>query len=175
MKKIARLLIATIVFAMWISSITLAQWVVDKWNKSDEWISNNDSPVKLLQRIHYEANDDNGKVQVTPLNKVSSKDGGHCDVYTDSKFTLTRTLCSIKYFIKWYLQYITYIWLVAATIFIIRNWFKIVTATDKEGQMKKFKQNMINLIIWVILLTSFYFILDAFVSIVNFLAWDTLS
>jgi hypothetical protein len=66
-----------------------------------------------------------------------------------------------------------YIWLTGATIFIIRNWFKIVTATDKEKQIWVFKKNMINLIIWVILLTSFYFILDAFVSVVNFVAWDT--
>jgi hypothetical protein len=85
---------------------------------------------------------------------------------------LTKTFCSIKLAIKWYLQYIIYIWLAWATIFIIRNWFRIVTSTDREAQMKKFKTNMINLIIWVILLTSFYIILDVFVSVVNFIAWD---
>ena len=60
----------------------------------------------------------------------------------------------------------------AATIFIIRNWFKIVTATDKEAQIKKFTSNMLHLAIWVILLTSFYFILEAFVSVVNFIVGD---
>ena len=137
----------------------------------EERITEKSNPVDLVKKVYTKANDDRGsRVQKTAMDNVNSK---YCnELYLESNFTLARTLCSIKYSIRGYLQYITYIWLTAATIFIIRNWFKIVTATDKDGQIKKFKQNMINLIIWVVLLTSFYFILEAFVSVVNFLASD---
>ena len=127
-----------------------------------------DNPVSLMKTVYTKANEEGEKVQKTPLDSVNSK---YCnELYLDGRFTLARTLCSIKYWIKWYLQYIVYIWLVGATIFIIWNWFMIVTATNKEDQMKKFRTNIINLAIWVILLTSFYFILDVFVSIINFVA-----
>jgi hypothetical protein len=130
-----------------------------------------DKATDLLKKTYREANDGEGsKVQATPLDSVSSK---YCsDLSTPSNFTISRTLCNIKSWIKWYLQYIMYIWLVWATIFIIRNGFQVVTASDKEAQMKTFKKNMINLIIWVLLLTCFYFILEAFVSVVNFIAGD---
>ena len=160
-----------IIFSASILTIVQAQWTV-KW---DDWHVDKKNPVELLERVHYEANDEAGSaVEVTPLNKVSGKDNGsHCDIaISDKRFTLTKTFCSIKYFIRWYLQYIMYIWLAWATIFIIRNWLLIVTAADKEKQMWTFKKNMKNLIIWVILLTSFYFILDIFVSVVNFIVWD---
>ena len=138
---------------------------------TEEWITEKSNPVDLVKKIYTKANDDKwSRVQKTAADSINSK---YCnELYLEWNFTLARTLCSIKYSIRGYLQYVAYIWLVAATIFIIRNWFMIVTATDKEGQMKKFKKNMINLIIWVVLLTSFYFILEAFVSVVNFLAAD---
>lgn len=160
-----------IIFSASILTIVQAQWTI-KW---DEWDANKSKPIDLLNRVHYEANDEAGSaVEITPLNKVSGKNNGsHCDIaVADDRFTLTKTFCSIKYFIRWYLQYIMYIWLAGATIFIIRNWFLIVTAADKEKQMWTFKKNMKNLIIWVILLTSFYFILDVFVSVINFVVGD---
>ena len=162
---------ATIIFCVSTLTIVHAQGFVKTW---EERKADTSSPMDLLNRVHYEANEPgDDRVQVTPLNKVSSKWGSHCDGLTvNDKFTLTKTFCSIKYYIKWYLQYIMYIWLAWATIFIIRNWLLIVTAADKEKQMWTFKKKIKNLIIWVILLTSFYFILDAFVSIVNFIAGD---
>ena len=169
MRKVAHLLIAALALIISITSVTLAQWKV-VWN---DWIVEDKSPVDLLKRIQYMANDEvDGQVQVTPLNKVSSSNGYCSDISVDKTFTITRTFCSIKNYIKWYLQYIVFIWLVAATIFIIRNWFRIVTAPDKEAYMKDFKKHITYIIIWVILLTSFYFILEAFVSVVNFIAGD---
>lgn len=173
MKKFCLILLS--LFVAWgaLFSITYAQYDNTKHPQKEDTSAREfgNNPAKLLDKVYSEANDDpSEKVQKTTLDNVNSK---YCDeLFLEGRFTLARTLCSIKYSIRGYLQYITYIWLAAATIFIIRNWFKIVTATDKEGQMKKFKQNMINLIIWVVLLTSFYFILEAFVSIVNFVAGD---
>lgn len=167
MRKVAYLLITALALIISITSVTMAQWKV-VWN---DWIVEDKSPVDLLNRIQYMANDEvEGQVQVTPLNKVRSDD--FCDLNVDKTFTITRTFCSIKNNIKGYLQYIVFIWLVAATIFIIRNWFRLVTAPDKEAYMKDFKKHITYIIIWVILLTSFYFILEAFVSVVNFIAGD---
>lgn len=167
-------ILLSLLFGLGLSTVTYAQDdLTDDGEKTTSW-KFTDDPTDLLKMVHHKANEDNGsRVQVTPVNNVTSK-VSYCDIaITDKRFTLTKTFCSIKLAIKWYLQYIMYIWLTGATIFIIRNWFKIVTATDKEKQIWVFKKNMINLIIWVILLTSFYFILDVFVSVVNFVAWDT--
>jgi hypothetical protein len=66
-----------------------------------------------------------------------------------------------------YLQYIMFIWLVAATIFIIRNWFKLVTSPNREKQIIVFKKNMIYIIVWVTLLVCFYYFIDMYVWIIN--------
>ncbi len=173
MKKIFLVFISLfLLFGVGLFSVTYAQELADDEEKTSSR-KFTDHPSDLLKMVHHKANDDNGtRVQVTPVNNVTSN-VSYCDIsITDPRFTLTKTFCSIKLAIKWYLQYIIYIWLAWAKIFIIRNWFRIVTSTDREAQMKKFKTNMINLIIWVILLTSFYIILDVFVSVVNFIAWD---
>ena len=73
----------------------------------------------------------------------------------------------MKAHINDYLQYVTYFWLTAATIFLIRNWFKIVTSQNREKEIESFKKRFIYLVIWVVLLVSFYIIIDIFVSIVN--------
>ena len=176
MKKFCLILLSVlIVWGMFYSvayaqaSKTVSDAPAEKEDNTRREFSNN--PTDLLHKMYRASNDDkNKKVQATRLDNVNSN---HCDeIGIPGNFTIYRTICSIKYAIRSYLQYIMYIWLVAATIFIIRNWFKIVTSTDKSWQMKKFKENMINIIIWVILLTSFYFILEAFVSVVNFVVGD---
>jgi 4-hydroxybenzoate polyprenyltransferase len=60
-----------------------------------------------------------------------------------------------------------YVGLTAATILLIRNWFKIVTSTDREKQVGVFKKNLLYIVIWVVLLIWFYYIIDIFVSVVN--------
>ena len=101
----------------------------------------------------------------TPLNDTTSK---WCkDIGTDSRFTFTRTLCYVKNNMWSYLQYIMFIWLTVATILIIRNGFKLVTSSDREKQMTTFKKNLVYIIIWVVLLTWFYYFIDIYVWIIN--------
>lgn len=176
MKKICIALVYLFLFGCMLSPTVYAQQQRYNPNIPAEKEDNtkwdfSDNPSALLRKVYREANEENNtKVQATKLDSVTSK---HCDeLSVEDNFTISKTLCSIKYSIRSYLQYIMYIWLVAATIFIIRNGFKIVTATDKEAQIKKFTSNMLHLAIWVILLTSFYFILEAFVSVVNFIVGD---
>lgn len=132
----------------------------------------NQNPVKILDDIYDESNDNpSSTVQNTDLDKTVTSKLSECYwIAPDSRFTLTRTLCSIKANVKDYLQYVMYIGLTAATILLIRNWFKIVTASDQGKQIEQFKHNLIYIVIWVVLLIWFYYIIDIFVSVVNLVA-----
>lgn len=126
--------------------------------------------VDIVDDIKVGANKSaSDEVQRTDLDAVSSRRDS-CEIYTDRTATLTRTLCNIKERIKDYLQYVMYVGLAAATIFLIRNGFKIVTSPDREKQMGLFKKNLLYIVIWVFLLIGFYYVIDLFVSVVNLIA-----
>lgn len=174
MKKIISLFILLSTLLLPSFSIIYAQgspwWDTPWWTspkKETGWNFEN-GPVRLLEEINYNANKKKSEeVQNTPRNHVTSK--AWCeDLWVNSTFTLTKTLCYLKNNSGDYLQYFMYICLTVATIIIIRNWFLLVTSSDRWKQMWTFKKNMKNLIIWIILITCFYFILDVFVSMVNF-------
>ena len=119
-------------------------------------------PIKILEDVITEKTRD---ILATPWNNATSK---WCrDIWVDSRFTFTRTLCYIKNNSWGYLQYIMFIWLTFATILIIRNGFKLVTSTDREKQFTTFKKNMIYIIIWIVLLTWFYYFIDIYIWIIN--------
>jgi hypothetical protein len=63
-----------------------------------------------------------------------------------------------------------YIWISGATIFLIRNAFKLVTSWDREKQMWIFKKNLTYIIIWIVLMTWFFYLISAFTGIVNLIA-----
>lgn len=172
MKKIYRFVTAL----LWIiSMIVVLPSIVYGQEDREKWqydVSSNNSifnqnPVRALDSFYDKANNNLGdRVQRTDLDKISSS--SRCDeLSVDGRFTITRTLCNIKASVWDYLQYIMYIGLSAATILLIWNWFKLVTASDRGKQMTDFKKNLIYIIVWVVLLVAFYFIIDVFVSFVN--------
>ena len=127
----------------------------------------NQNPADVLKDFHEETKEAGGdSIQETKLNNISSK---YCNeaVISQQWFTITRTLCNIKMNINSYLEYVMYVWLSAATIFLIRNGFKLVTASDRSKKMGDFTKNLKYIIIWVLLLISFYYIIDIFLSAVN--------
>lgn len=142
-----------------------------KWQTKEVAERNfNQNPVELLNTVTQKSNlYYSEKVQNTALNGVNSNS---CDdaISVGSNFTLTRTLCSIKQGIRPYLQYIIWAWLTGATILLIRNGFLLVTSTDRWKQIWVFKKNIIYIVVWVALIISFYWILDIFVSLINFIA-----
>ena len=122
----------------------------------------NKNPVEILGDTITDKTRD---IFDTPRNETTSK---RCtDIWIDSRFTFTRTLCYLKNNSWSYLQYIMFIWLVAATILIIRNWFKLVTSPNREKQIIIFKKNMIYIIVWIMLLLWFYYFIDIYVWIIN--------
>ncbi len=181
MKKIFYLFLSIFILFGTISPICLAQsewwgwawWGWAWWDWKDSNITHTQwpaarkfvehNPVRLLDAIYVEVNGYKGdEVQNTQFDMVSYR--WNC---ADSRFTISNTLCSLKQLSGNYLQYLMYIWLTAATILIIRNWFMLVTSPDREKQFGKFKKNITYIVIWVILLIWFYYIIDFFVSIVN--------
>lgn len=116
-----------------------------------------ENPVKLVERVK-----DESKIQNTELDKVTHRWGDFGDDYP-----ITSTLDHARDNIWDYVQYIIYIWIAAATIFLIWNAFKVVTSQDREKQMGTFKRNLTYIIIGVILITWFYFILWLFSGMIN--------
>jgi 4-hydroxybenzoate polyprenyltransferase len=169
MKKILCLFLSVFILFWTISPICFAQEKLVDRNKGKATSARRfaeHNPAKLLDVIYNEANNKyRNSVQNTRYDNVSSR--WWC---ADTRFTISNTLCSLKSLSKGYLQYFIYIWLVAATFLIIRNWFILVTSPDREKQLTKFKKNIMYIVIWVILLIWFYYIIDFFVSIVNLIA-----
>lgn len=130
----------------------------------------NDWPTYFLENVVDKANGDTDAVQDTALDSVTSK-GQFCDNGpVGSTYTFSNTLCFIKNNLYHYLQYVVYVWLAAATILLIWNWFLLVVSDDNAKQIWEFRKNAKSIGIWVILLIAFYIIIEIFVSIVNLIA-----
>jgi len=123
--------------------------------------------TNLLDEIYRDQKVDD-TVQETAVDHISSNSCN--ELWLDKRFTISWTLCYIKQSMHHYLQYIVYIGLSAAVIFLIWNGFKLITSSDREKEMGNFTKNLKYLIIWVILLVAFYAIIEIFTSIVNLLS-----
>ena len=168
MKKLKWLMLA--LFGVVFVFFTLPTFSAPQFKNNSKYFSTKSEATTLTKKI-WEDTNKTDPVQNTDLDGVNSK--GSCaelGLWATSNFTITKTLCYLKEHINDYLQYAVYFWLVAATIFLIRNWFRIVTSQDREAQMKKFIKNLKYIAIWVILITGFYYIIDVFVSFVNLVA-----
>lgn len=154
-----------------LSAVLILFWIISAIFPIDTHANynRNQNPVKIVDDIKDKANKNKSdQVQNTDYDNTSSRSCS--EVSLDDRFTISRTLCNIKDHSKDYLQYIMYVWLTAATILLIWNGFKIVTSSDREKQVATFKKNLTYIIIWVVLLTGFYYIIDIFVSVVNIIA-----
>ena len=166
MKQLKYLIIVAF-FLIWLimPMLSEAKNVTNKSGWNWNW---HQTPVQILGEVKSEANDNPWeRVQQTDFDQTSSKYDACEWIAPDPRYTITRTLCHVKENTKDYLQYVMYIWLTAATIFLIRNGFMLVTSFDKQKQMTTFKKNITYVIIWVILLTWFYYMLDILIGIVN--------
>ena len=151
---------------MWIFAAFVSSFLIPNIANAQTDRDFSQKPEKILETVKNNANKKKSEeVQKTQLDETTSKKCS--DIGTDSRFTFTRTLCYIKNNSWSYLQYIMFIWLTAATILIIWNWFKLVTSPDREKQMSAFKKNLIYITIWVTLLLGFYYFLDIYVWIIN--------
>ena len=139
MKKI----ILTIFMGLFIGCVALFVWNVTLAQEADKpekpSSRNYNKPISILDSVKWNANKSSSdQVQKTDFDNVTST---ACkEVAIDSRFSISRTLCHLKELSKDYMQYVMYFGLTAATILLIRNWFKIVTSTDREKEMTAFKR-----------------------------------
>jgi len=125
-------------------------------------------PIQILDNVVQNANDTPGyQVQQTALDTATASQWAYA-----SQYKIANTLDWFRNNINPYLQWAVYIWLSAAVILLIYNGFLMVTnAAHGEGEVAKIKKNIMNIVIWVIILTGFYFIVKLAVSLINSLFW----
>ncbi len=134
---------------------------------ADAWFTYGGNPIRVLDTIVGEANED-VKIQQTALDNATDKQWGY-----PSQYKIANTLDWLRNAINPYLQWAVYIWLSVAVILLIYNGFLMVTnALHKSWDINKIKWNMINIVLWVILLTGFYFIIKLIVALITALFGD---
>lgn len=138
------------------------------WSRWKYW----STPVEILDQIKWKANANNYEIQETALNWVTDQQWSY-----PQQYKITNTLDYIRINIDPYLQRIVYIWLSVAVILLIYNWLLMVTNwIHKEWDITKLKKNFINIAIWILLLTWFYFILKLIIWLITSIfgsSWNT--
>jgi len=128
--------------------------------QSDSRWKYGNNPTAILNEVNYKANA-NGSyaIQETALDGIDA---------WNSRDRIYQTLDDIRDKISPYLQWMVYIGLSAAVILLIYNWFLMVTGGLHDSwKFEKLKGNMINIGIWVLLLTWFYSVLKLIMALVN--------
>ena len=95
-------------------------------------------------------------IQKTSLDKV----------WWDSQW-IKWTLNSIKWESNGYIQWLWFIWLSIALILIIYNGMLLLWNFTWEDKLSKAKKRFLSLILWVIVLTSWYIIIKLVMSLIS--------
>ena len=120
------------------------------------------SPEEIASTIADRANEDE-KIQDTKLNKINNKQWWY-----PKQYQLTNTAEWIRKNIQPYLQWSLYIGLIAATILLIWNGFRLVTnSTLWGGDIKTVKNNIKNILIGVLIMTGFLVIIKLTMAVIN--------
>lgn len=160
MKHIKYCIVWFVVFA--ISFLPIIATVAAQ--SSTDWF--NGTVSQNLATVYYKANEDySDRVQDTELNKINSVQYSWEAGWAE--FTVTSTIIYLVENLHKYIQYVVYAWWVFAIIFLIINSLQLILASDKAGQMKKFKKNILLIVLWLGLLVWFYYVIDLFVSLAN--------
>lgn len=119
-------------------------------------------PMLILETVVDEANSDY-KIQETALDGVTDKQWAY-----PSEYKISNTLEYIRTNIDPYFQWVIFIGLMAATIFLIYSGFMMVTnVLHKEGDRTKVKKNLSAIALGVVLMTGFYFIIKLVVALIT--------
>ncbi len=119
------------------------------------WTSNvfawwNSDPNQVVNELH------DSNIQHTALDTV----------WWSSKW-IKETLWDIKSWSSWYIQWLWFIWLSIALILIIYNGMLLLWNFTWEDKLSKVKKRFLSLILWVIILTSWYIIIKLVVSLIS--------
>lgn len=139
----------------------------------DRWGEYWSDPLMIFETMVDEANSDGYAIQETALDWVTD-----LEWWYSREYKITNTLDYIRKNMDPYLQRAIYVGMVLATIAIIYIWFLLVTnSIHKQWDRSKVKQKLVYVLLWVFLLSGFYFIIKVIValitSIFGWANWDT--
>ena len=127
---------------------------------SSDW---DNDPMTTMTNIISDANNWQYKIQETALDWITDLQWNH-----PQNYKITNTLDYIINNLDPYLQRAIYIWLVAAVVILIYLWFLMVTNwIHKAWEWKDISKKILNVVLWVLLLTWFYAIIKLFVGLIN--------
>lgn len=121
------------------------------------------TPTEITKTVAAKANEWATNVQDTKLDGINNNESSSLN----SQYQISRTLMRLandENGVIAYIQWTLYIWLVAATILLIWNGFKLVTP---DAKMNDVKERIKNILLWVILMTSFLAIIKLMTALLN--------
>lgn len=131
-----------------------------RWNYGSD-------PMQIFETVVDNSNEWGYAIQETALDWITD-----LEWWYSREFKITNTLDYIRKNIDPYLQWVMYIGLVAATVALIYSGFLLVThGIHKQWDWTKIKTNVMYAVIWVFLLTWFYFIIKVMVALVTSIFW----
>lgn len=150
----ALILVSTMMGVFMLSWFSHAAETVNQ-SPTTSWSEFGQAPTTILDSVVQRANDTDA-VQENALNDVDKLQGSY-----QSQYRLTNTFDSLRQNISPYLEWAYYIGLSIAVILLIINGAKMVAWSGLEDV----KKNLMNIVVWVLILTSTYFILYLLLSI----------
>jgi hypothetical protein len=156
-RKVFILLIG--LFLTFLSFVSTSKAEVLTW-----WGKFGSDPENIAKTVAELANDETStRVQDTKLDWITNITAGSVSHQYQISNTLIR-LSNNENWIMPYIQWTLYIWLVWATILLIWNWFLLVTGK----KLKDAQENIKYILLWVIIMTWFYAIIEVISAILNF-------
>ena len=150
-----KLIISAMIILSWLSWLSFAQ-NGSRWDRGSD-------PLVIFETMVDDANSDGYAIQETAMDGISDMEGEY-----QRSYKVSNTLDYVRKNLDPYLQWAIYAGLVLATIWIIYVWFLIVTnAIHKQWDWTKVKTSMVHILIWVFLLSGFYFIIKIVVALIT--------
>lgn len=135
-------------------------WPVTIFANNYPWLygGENSTPEQVLDRV----------VDNTKTNIVESQfDNVYNKETFGNKNKISWTLDSVRENVSFYLNWIVFLWLSAATILIVYNWIVLMTTPISGDQKTKVIENIKHLAIWIVAMTWFYFLIRIVLSVLN--------
>lgn len=150
-----------------IFSFAILSFFAVSFAQHGRWWDRGSDPMQIFENIVDEANEWWYAIQETALDWVTD-----LEWWYSREFKISNTLDYIRKNLDPYLQRAVYVWLVLATVALIYSWFLLVTHwVHKQWDWTKIKTNVMYTLLWVLLLSWFYFIIKVMVSLITSMFW----
>lgn len=128
------------------------------WDKTWKCYWNTATPLNILNDIRSDGKTD---IVNTRLDDVQRSDWTFWRPYTK----IADTLDSVRQNLAFYLQWIMFIWLAWAVMFIMINGIRLMVMPLSPSQAGTVKKRILYVVLGILLMTWFYFIYKIFLSV----------